>query len=231
MIKIGKEDILAFLIAFFAAFIIFKNTPSIEYPVLHINPYQKPKTQNQYEENISTRTLYAPKYLFVTNLFNLPPPPPPTLPPLAQAIFVSNAVKLSGIFERGKMRFAVLTLPNGSMIKVHQGQLIPADMGGAPQGPQGFHPGGMPGLPSLPQLLGMHPSPSPPNFPQANAKISKIPKEKGPFIKVTAVGPNYVSFSFVQKIPKQKGALTTYKYKFYKKTIRIFNFEVKNYER
>ncbi|GAB6077914.1 hypothetical protein [Hydrogenobaculum acidophilum] len=230
MIKIGKEDILIFIVAFFTAFIIFKNTPSIEYPVLHINPYQKPKTQNQYKENVISKTLYAPKYLFVKNLFNLPPPPPPTLPPLAQAIFVSNTVKLSGIFERGNVRFAVLSLPNGSVIKVRQGQLIPADIGGGPQGPA--QPGGgMPGLPSLPQLLGVHPPPfSPPLAP--NAKMSTIPKnKKGPFVRVLAVGPNYVSFSFVQKIPKQEGALTTYKYKFYKKTIRIFNFEVKNYER
>ncbi len=231
MTKIGKVDILAFLITFFIAFIMFKNTPSIEYPVLHISPYQKPKTQHQYKENIISKTLYAPKYLFVKNLFNLPPPPPPALPPLAQAIFVSNTVKLSGIFERGNTRFAVLSLPNGSIIKVHQGQLIPADIGGGPQGPQGFHPGGMPGLPSLPQLLGMHPPPfSPPSTPNTN--MSKAPKSgKGSFVKVTAVGPNYVSFAFVQKIPQQKGALVTYKYKFYNKTIRIFNFEVKNYER
>ena len=231
MIKFGKQDIIGFLIAFFTAFMIFKNTPSIEYPVLHINPYQKPQNQQKEYENTTYRTLYAPKYLFVKELFNLPPPPPHTLPPLAQAIFVSNAVKLSGIFERGNVRFAVLILPDGSMIKVHQGELIPADIGGAPpKAPAGgFHPGGMPGLPSLPQLLGMRP---PPNSPPLNTRMVNIPKyKKGPFVRVVSIGPNYVSFSFVDKIPEKKGAFTTCKYKFYKKTIRMFNFEVKNYER
>ncbi|MFP3158665.1 MAG: hypothetical protein RXR65_02685 [Hydrogenobaculum sp.] len=229
MIKLNKQDVIAFLISFFTAFMIFKNTPSIEYPILHLSSYQKPKNQNIQKEETPTRTLYKPKYIFVENIFNLPPPPPPTLPSLAQAIFVANTVKLSGVFERGNMRFAVLTLPNNSMITVHPGELIPANLGG----PSIPNSGGMPGLPSLPQLLGMsHPPFPPPHTAQGTPTISKVQKsKKGPFIKVLAIGPNYVSLSFVQKIPEKKGALVTYKYKFYKKTLRIFNFEVNHYEK
>lgn len=239
-LNITKKDIYIFLIAFFIAFIMFKHTPTIDYPIVHINPYKGQGNQNTFQEYAVSNTLYTPKYIFTKDIFNLPPPPKPTLPPLAQSLFVSNAVQLTGIFQRGYERFAVIRLPDGTLIAVHRGQKIPASLGGTPTNTPGRPPvmpsGSMPGLPSLPQLLGIHPpnmppSPSIPSAPLKMLSLKNMKNQKGPFIKVIDVGPNYVSFSFLQKIPVYKGVLVTYKYKTYTKTLKIFDFEVKKYER
>ncbi len=232
-LNITKKDILIFLITFFVAFLMFRNTPTINYPLVHINPYKSQKNENTLEERVVPNTLYTPKYIFVNNIFNLPSPPTPTLPALAQSLFISNAVQLTGIFQRGNMRFAVLKLPDGSLITVHRGQKIPATLGGVAPNTPGA-PGHMPGLPSLPQLLGAHPPNIPSSMPSGATKIvslKNMKNQKGPFVEVTNVGPNYVSFKFVEKIPVHKGVLTTYKYKTYTKILKMFDFEVNKYER
>jgi hypothetical protein len=221
--NIDKKDIFGFLIAFLVAFVMFKNTPSIEYPIIHTN-HIFPKSQKQNEETtINQKVLYAPKYLFVKEIFNLPPTPAPVLPPLAQALFVSNTVSLVGVFERGNVRFGVLKLPNQSFVTIHQGQSISAYLGGGPPGaPQSG--GGMPGLPSLPQLLGMAGNVHPPSPPGTGKMINPTSNPKEPSIKVLSIGPHSASFLYIEKIPEKKGAFTFYKYKRYTKTLYIFKF-------